>query len=229
MKAIVVAIDGPGGAGKSTVSQHLAQALGYRYVDTGAMYRVIGLLAAEAGIAVDDDARLAALCDATEIEFREVDGKIRTFTDGRDVSEAIRTAEAAQNASRYSTVGAVRDRLVARQRELGREGGVVMEGRDIGTAVFPNAEMKVFLDASPIERARRRAAEMHGDVTKEQIDHMAKEIGERDHRDRNRAHSPLCAAPDAIVIDSTGKGIEDIVEQLLQLAKRREQGLASDM
>lgn len=224
---IVVAIDGPGGAGKSTVSRMLAQALAYRYVDTGAMYRIVGVLAAEAGLPLDDEAKLAALCDEVDMRFEERNGKMCALVGERDLSADIRTPEAAQNASRYSTVPAVRDRLVARQREMGRDGGVVMEGRDIGTVVFPDAALKVFLDASPRERARRRAAELHGEVSDAEIERMARDIGERDARDRGRTHSPLRPADDAVLLDSTDKGIEDVVKELIQLARSRETGLAS--
>jgi cytidylate kinase len=218
---MVIAIDGPGGAGKSTVSRALASQLGFAYVDTGAMYRVIGVLAAERGIGVDDATALAQLCDATRIDFVERDGRGVVEVDGRDLSAAIRTAGAAQDASRYSTVPAVRERLVARQRELGAADDVVMEGRDIGTVVFPEAQLKVYLDASPRERARRRAAEL-GSASDAEIDRMAREIAERDERDRGRAHSPLRPAEDAILLDSTDLPIDRVVAQLLaKVAERR--------
>lgn len=218
---MVIAIDGPGGAGKSTVSRALASRLGFAYVDTGAMYRVIGVFAAERGISVDDESALAELCDATRIDFVERDGRGVVEVEGRDLSAAIRTAEAAQHASRYSTVPAVRERLVARQRELGAAGDVVMEGRDIGTVVFPEAQLKVYLDASPRERARRRAAEL-GRASAGEIDRMAREIAERDERDRSRAHSPLRPAEDAILVDSTDLPVDRVVAQLLaKIAERR--------
>lgn len=227
-REIVVAIDGPGGAGKSTVSRMLAHELGFRYVDTGAMYRVIGVLAAERGIAIEDATGLHRLCDETRIDFVDREGKPRVLAGDRDMTEVIRTAEAAQHASRYSTVAAVRDHLVAQQRAMGDAGGVVMEGRDIGTVVFPNAELKVFLDASPRERARRRAMELHSTVTEEEIETMARDIAERDHRDRTRAHSPLRAADDALVVDTTKSSIETVVKDLLVLARERQTGLASE-
>lgn len=216
----VIAIDGPGGAGKSTVSRALAAELGYGYVDTGAMYRVVGVLAAERGLAVEDAAALAALCDETPIEFVDIDGRTRVDVGRRDMTDVIRTAEAAQHASRYSTVSVVRERLVARQRELGVAANVVMEGRDIGTVVFPDAFLKVFLDASPRERARRRAAEL-GDVSEEKIESMARDIAERDERDRTRAHSPLRAAGDAILLDTTTLSIAAVVQRLLGLVAER--------
>lgn len=215
MSGIVVAIDGPAGAGKSTVSRRLAQRLGYRYVDTGAMYRVIGVLAARRGVDESDAEALAHLCDAVRIEFvDDASGAARVLADGTDLTEAIRTPEAAQQASRTSTVPVVRDRLVARQRALGAAGGVVMEGRDIGTVVFPDAPVKAFLDASPRERARRRAQEHHDDVTADVLDRMEREIAERDERDRGRTHAPLRPAEDAILLDTTDLTIEEVVDQL---------------
>lgn len=227
MTRVVVAIDGPAGAGKSTVSRRLAEALGYRYVDTGAMYRVIGVLAAEQHIDFSDTPALAALCDATTIEFVERDGHVRTYGNGRDLSDAIRTTEAAQLASKVSAVPVVRERLVAKQRQMGAGGGVVMEGRDIGTVVFPDAAVKVFLDASPHERARRRASESPDGATPAAIERIAQEISERDARDRGRAHSPLRAAADAIVMDTTHNSIDHVVRELRALVATRATALAS--
>lgn len=227
MTPLVIAIDGPAGAGKSTVSRRLAEALGYRYIDTGAMYRVIGVLAAERGIDLADSAQLAALCDGTRIEFIEDDGGVRTCADGRDLSAAIRTVAAAQLASKVSAVPVVRERLVAQQRALGAAGAVVMEGRDIGTVVFPEAPVKVFLDASTAERARRRARDLHGEATAADIARMEQEIAERDVRDRTRTHSPLRPAPDAVVVDTTGKSIEEVVASLRALIGKRSEALAS--
>jgi cytidylate kinase len=228
MKRIVVAIDGPAGAGKSTVSRRLARLLGYRYVDTGAMYRAIGVLAANHHIPISDSAALAALCDRTTIEFEERDdGSVRVLAGGRDLTEAIRTPEAAQQASKTSTVPAVRERLVAMQRAMGAHGGVVMEGRDIGTVVFPDAPVKAFLDASPRERARRRAGELHTTVSESELQHMEQEIAERDARDRNRAHSPLRPAADAVVLDTTTMSIDEVVHALRDLVATRSAALES--
>ena len=221
MTRVVVAIDGPAGAGKSTVSRRLAAALGYRYIDTGAMYRVIGVLAAEAGIDFSDTAALAALCDRTAIEFVERDGALRTCVGERDLSAVIRSPEAAQLASKVSAVPAVRERLVAQQRALGAAGGVVMEGRDIGTVVFPDAPVKIFLDASVRERARRRAGELPDGATAAAVERMAQEIAERDARDRGRAHSPLRPAADAVVVETTDKTIDEVVEALRALVTAR--------
>ncbi|HVM97519.1 MAG TPA: (d)CMP kinase [Candidatus Acidoferrales bacterium] len=227
MKGLVVAIDGPAGAGKSTVSRRLAQSLGYRYIDTGAMYRVIGVLAAEQRIDVTNDAALAALCDHTKIEFVERDGRVRTLANGRDLSDSIRTPEAAQQASKTSTVPIVRDRLVAMQRAMGANDAVVMEGRDIGTVVFPDAMVKVFLDAAPSERARRRASELHQEVSDAEIERMTREIAERDARDRGRAHSPLRPASDAVLMDTTKMTIDEVVRTLREIIATRAAALES--
>jgi len=227
MSRLVVAIDGPAGAGKSTVSRRLAEALGYRYVDTGAMYRIIGVLAAEAGIDLTDGAALGALCDRTSMSFEDRHGRLRVFANGRDLSSAIRTAAAGQLASRVSAVPAVREHLVAKQRAMAAGGGVVMEGRDIGTVVCPDAAVKVFLDASPHERARRRAHELHGAPTAAEVERMAQEIAERDARDRTRTHSPLRPATDAVVVDTTTRGIDDVINELRALVAARAAELAS--
>ena len=219
---VVVAIDGPAGAGKSTLARRLAEALGLDYVDTGAMSRVVGVLAAERGIALDDAPALAALCDAVDIRFAESEGGLQTLADGRDLSRAIRTAEAGQLASKVSVVGAVRERLVGRQREMGARGGVVMEGRDIGTVVFPSATLKIYLTASTEERARRRSVDLAAEGASIDVAEVARAIEERDRRDAGRAHSPLKPAPDALVIDTTRESIDSLVQRLrVEIDKRR--------
>ena len=213
MRRIVVAVDGPAGAGKSTASRALAGRLGYAYVDTGAMYRAVGVIAHRRGVALDDDEALARLVDGLRFEPRDVGG---LAVDGTDVSVEIRRADAGELASRVSTRPAVRERLVTLQRALGAGGGVVMEGRDIGTVVFPNAEVKLYLTADPIERARRRAAELRarGETVDEAA--LAREIAARDERDRARSHSPLRPATDALRLDTTGLTLEQVVARMEQ-------------
>ena len=214
MRRIVVAIDGPAGAGKSTASRALAQRLGYGYVDTGAMYRAVGVLAAERGLALDDDAALGRLVGALSFELR--DGGTALVVDGRDVSAAIRRADAGELASRVSTRPVVRERLVALQRALGDAGGVVMEGRDIGTVVFPDAPVKLYLTAAPAERARRRAAELR--ARGEEVDEaaLAADLEARDRRDSGREHAPLRPASDARLIDTTHLGLDEVVERMAE-------------
>lgn len=213
----VIAVDGPAGAGKSSASRALAHRLGFAYVDTGAMYRVVGVLAEEARIRDDDDDALGRL--VAELRFA-IDGD-RLLADGRDLSREIRDARAGSLASRVSTRPVVRERLVALQRELGACGGVVMEGRDIGTVVFPGAPVKLYLTAEPAERARRRAAELRG--RGEVIDEAAltREIAERDQRDQTRAHSPLRPAPDAVVLDTTHLTFEAVVDAMVAIVRKR--------
>jgi cytidylate kinase len=214
MRRIVVAIDGPAGAGKSTASRALAHRLGYGYVDTGAMYRAVGVLAAERGLALDDDAALGRLVGALSFELR--DGGTALVVDGRDVSAAIRRADAGELASRVSTRPVVRERLVALQRALGEAGGVVMEGRDIGTVVFPDAPVKLYLTAAPAERARRRAAELR--ARGEEVDEaaLAADLEARDRRDSGREHAPLRPASDARLIDTTHLGLDEVVERMAE-------------
>ena len=213
MRRIVVAVDGPAGAGKSTASRALAGRLGYAYLDTGAMYRAVGVIAHRRGVALDDDEALARLVGSLRFEPRNGGG---LAVDGTDVSAEIRRAEAGELASRVSTRPVVRERLVALQRALGAEGGVVMEGRDIGTVVFPNAEVKLYLTADPAERARRRAVELRG--RGESVDEaaLAREIAARDERDSARSHSPLRPAADALRLDTTGLTLEQVVARMEQ-------------
>lgn len=216
-----IAIDGPAGAGKSTVSRRLARELGLRYVDTGAMYRVVGVLADAQGIDFGDVGALAALCGRLELRFEERPDGLHTIADGQDLSTAIRTAAAGELASRVSTVPAVRERLVALQRAMAAAGGVVMEGRDIGTVVLPDATVKIYLVASAAERARRRCAELNARGEAVDVEQVTREIAERDRRDQGRAHSPLRAADDALVIDTTSEGIDAVVERVRALIAAR--------
>jgi cytidylate kinase len=215
----VIAIDGPAGAGKSTLARALARALGYAYVDSGAMYRVVGLAAYERGIDLADVHALGPLVDTLDFELRPEPAGQRVILEGRDVTDAIRTAAAGERASRVAAIPGVRAALVARQRALGRTGGIVMDGRDIGTVVFPDADCKFFVTASVAERARRRALELG--ATADQLPALQHDIETRDRRDSERAHSPLAAASDAERVDTTGHSVDALVTRLLERVLER--------
>ncbi|HEX3909445.1 MAG TPA: (d)CMP kinase [Solirubrobacteraceae bacterium] len=206
---MLVAIDGPAGAGKSTVARAAARELGFTYLDSGAMYRCVALLALR-----EPAAAPSALARDADIELRELDGESRTLLDGQDVSEQIRSPEVSAAASRIAADPDVREALVAKQRELIGAGDWVAEGRDIGTVVAPDAELKVYLTAGAEERARRRAAELGADPAA-----VLAEQTLRDERDSTRAHSPLWAAPDAVVLDTTGMSVERVVGRVAELAR----------
>lgn len=209
-----MAIDGPAGAGKSTLARRIAAKLGYVYIDSGAMYRAVALWALRANVALSDMHRLEQLANAADIEF--VPGDSVILLNGEDVSEAIRRPEISQAASQVSLVPAVRRALVEKQRELGQKTSVVMEGRDIGSVVFPDATVKIFLDAQPKERATRRAKE-----TSLPSDVVGQQLAERDQRDRTRAQSPLVQAPDAVYVDTTGRTIDEVEAALLKIIRDR--------
>lgn len=210
---LIIAIDGPSGAGKGTVARAVARALGYLHVDTGAMYRAVAWRALELGVALDDEARVAGVARAAVFDLA-ADG-IRI--DGRDVTTAIRTSEMDRAATMVARLPQVREALVAEQRRMGRGGGVVMEGRDIGTTVFPRADVKVYLDAAPEERARRRASDPAHTGRQAGEASVASELAARDALDRSRAASPLAVAPDAIVVDTTGVPAEVVTDRVLAL------------
>ena len=216
----VVAIDGPSGAGKGTVARAVARALGWPHVDTGAMYRVVAWRARRAGLSLEaqDEDRVAAVAANAAIEV-DVDG---VAIDGEDVTIAIRTPGIDDAAARVARLPRVREELVARQRRYAAEGPVVMEGRDIGTVVFPNAAVKVYLDASPEARAARRSSDpAHGLSKEAAIGVVADALAARDHLDRTRLASPLRTAPDATVVDTTGLPIESVVNRVLGIVRAR--------
>ena len=218
-KRVVVAIDGPAGAGKSTVARRVAQTLGFIYIDTGAMYRAVALWAHRAGVPADDMHRLGQLAHEADIGFRA--GASTVLLNGEDVSEAIRAPEMSSMASKVSAVPAVRRALVEKQRAMAAESSVVMEGRDIGTVVFPDARVKVFLDADPGVRAKRRVDELRRKGLPVDESAAAREMAERDNRDSTRADAPLMQAPDAVYLDTTGLSIDEVVEEVLKVTRAR--------
>jgi len=207
----IIAIDGPSGAGKGTVARRVAAALGYRHIDTGAMYRAVGWKALRDSIPLDDERAVAELAERSRID---VSGA-RVVIDDADVTRAIRTPDIDRAATAVARLPGVRAVLVARQRRLGDQGGVVMEGRDIGSVVFPGADVKIYLDASPEERARRRASDP-AHTGPSAVADVAALITARDENDRTRTASPLYAAADAIIVDTTGKTVEDVVSRVLE-------------
>jgi cytidylate kinase len=228
-RRLIVAIDGPAGAGKSTIAQRVAQALGYTKLDTGAMYRALGLKAQEKGVSLEDEGALMELASRSRIELEPTTGGgNRVLLDGCDVSLRIRQPGISDAASRVSVHPRVRVWMVERQQEMGRGGGVVMEGRDIGTKVFPHAEIKVFLEASPEVRARRRLLQDDGSLEDgAKLKAYAEEIRQRDQRDRTRAASPLVAAPDAVLLDSSDLDIDQVVERVLELVRAKQRDLST--
>ena len=212
--AIVIAIDGPAAAGKSTIARRLATRLGFTYIDSGAMYRAVALWALREKLDPADMHRMEQLARAACIVL-EADGT-RVMLNGEDVTEAIRAAEVSRAASQVAAIPGVRRALVEKQRAIGEQNNVVMEGRDIGSIVFPHSDLKIFLDAESDERARRRAAEAK--VDREAV---SRQIRERDDRDRTRAEAPLTQAPDAVYVDSTGLSIEEVEESILKLVRAR--------
>lgn len=219
-RQLSVAIDGPAGSGKTTVAREVARRLGYKYIDTGAMYRAAAWKSLELGIPLEDEQRIVEMVERMDIRF-EVGNGSRILADGEDVSTAIRTPEVTWLSSPISAIPGVRTRLVALQKKMGGEGGCVMEGRDIGSVVMPHAEVKVFLTASVKERARRRYEEMLRSGMYADMTTLRNEIEERDHRDSTRVHSPLTRVPDAVKIVTDGIPVEKVVEMVLALCRER--------
>ena len=226
MRKLIIAIDGPVGSGKSTLARRVAALLGYIYIDTGAMYRSVALKAQRRGVPLDSSDALAALAAATRIDLRQVDGASdgaqHVLLDGEDVTALIRTPQVAQAASKVALEPGVRSVLVAEQRRAGERGGVVMEGRDIGSVVFPDAQLKIFLTASPEVRAERRWREHQPQGDSIDLARTLEEVIERDRRDRERPTSPLIQAKDAVVVDSTAMEPEEVARLVVMLAQEHE-------
>jgi cytidylate kinase len=234
MPKLTIAIDGPAGSGKSSVARRVAGVLGYLYLDSGAMYRALALKALRRGVPLDDEAGLEALAAETHVELKpptpeqeKAGAKNRVFLDSREVTDAIRTAEVAQAASRLATIAGVRHVLVAEQQRAGAGGGIVMEGRDIGTVVFPKAELKIFLDASPEVRTERRWKEHQEKGESVTVFQVLEEVRQRDKRDRERKVSPLVRAADAVIVDNTAMDVEETARLLVMLAREREKEMTA--
>lgn len=215
MEKIVITVDGPSGAGKGTLCHVLAEKLGFDFLDSGALYRITALSAVKKGIALDDEEKLAELGRNLNIQFVPANGEISVILDGENVGNQIRTAEAGQNASKVAAFPKVREALLERQRAFSTEKGLIADGRDMGTVVFPNAQIKLFLDASAEERAKRRVKQLQEKGFNANFDEILAEIKERDFRDRNREVAPLIPAKDALLLDSTHLSIDDVIKQAL--------------
>jgi cytidylate kinase len=218
-RRLVIAIDGPSGAGKGTIARAVARQLGYRHVDTGAMYRAIAWLARDRQVHTGEEGAIAALAESARLDVGE-----RVVIDGHDVTAAIRTPEMDRAAAEVARMPGVRRVLVARQHALGEGGGIVMEGRDIGTVVFPAADVKIYLDADPAERARRRAGDPAHSGGRTALADLASAMADRDRTDATRTASPLVIAPDAIHVDTTGVPVEDVVRTVLSVVERASRG-----
>uniref|UniRef100_A0A832G1J0 Cytidylate kinase n=1 Tax=Ignavibacterium album TaxID=591197 RepID=A0A832G1J0_9BACT len=216
---LIIAIDGPAGSGKSTTAKLLAKKLGYLYIDTGAMYRAVTLYAIKNNL-LDDEKKIIDLANLLNIELKFEDGQTKVSVNGKDVTEEIRSLEVNQNVSPVSKIEGVRKILVQKQKEMGKNGGVVMEGRDITTVVFPNADVKIYLTATIDERARRRALEFAQKGQQVDIEQVKQNILDRDRIDSSRDVSPLTKSPDAVEIDTSNLSIEQQVEQILEEAKK---------
>jgi cytidylate kinase len=218
---LIVAIDGPSGAGKSTLAKRLARELGFTYLDTGAMYRALALKVLQAGLDVADDTKFAEMVKTTEIDLKGAGGKLEVWLDHTEVSGMIRTPEVSQLASKVSALPVVRQRLLQLQRALGRRGNIVAEGRDIGTVVFPEAEVKIYLDATARERARRRCEELRAAGRQVDFVETLREMEERDTRDSERDLAPLRKAKDAVAIDSSALDADMVAQYVIKEIRKK--------
>lgn len=216
----IVAIDGPAGAGKSTVAKNLAARLGFLYIDTGAMYRAVAYEALQRQVTLDNEAALEEIAASVELDMQVEAGQNRIYLNGRDVSEEIRMPEVSAAASPVSAYTGVREHMVAKQRLLAKRGKVVLDGRDIGTVVLPEADCKIYLTASLDERARRRYKELRERGIEAELDSVRRDIEERDYRDMHRENSPLRRAEDAVLLDSTGMSIDEVMQKVMKLAAK---------
>ena len=221
---ISVAIDGPAGAGKSTIARAAAKALGFLYVDTGAMYRAIGLWVRRAGKDTHDEGAVSGCLPGIRLELGYENGVQQVYVNGENVSQAIRTPEASMDASAVSAIPAVREFLLEQQREIARKNNVIMDGRDIGTVVLPEAQVKIFLTASPEERARRRYEELCQKEEQVTYEEVLKDVVQRDYNDTNRAAAPLRQAEDALLADTTGKSLEESIAFIQGLIREKLKG-----
>lgn len=217
----IIAIDGPAGSGKSTLARLLAEKLGFTYIDTGAMYRAVALRAYEQEIDIEDKNSLKDFCSKINLYFENKNGSNKIFIDGKDYSEKIRTPFVSQLSSKVSSQKVVRDAMVKAQRSLAEKGSVIMEGRDIGTVVFPDADVKLYLDASPEVRGKRRYMELKEKGEDVSLDKIIEEVRARDKRDSTRQHAPLTMAKDAVYIDTGNMGLQDVLAKMLKIVKEK--------
>ena len=223
-KRLIIAIDGPSGAGKSTITKLLADRIGYIHIDTGAMFRTVALAIQRAGVSLDDRQAIEKLCKGCSISFVRTDGCCQVLLNGEDVSRAIRTPDISLLTSTVSALKVVRDYLLELQRQMGRDGGVVLEGRDIGTVVFPDADVKFFLSASAEERGRRRYLELKARGEQITLEETIAAVVKRDRQDEGREHAPLRRAADAIAIDSSGISVEGVLERMVKIIEAKLEG-----
>lgn len=220
-KGLVIAIDGPSGAGKSTITRQLADRLSYVYIDTGAMYRALALAVQREGVPLDDEEKVLEVCRRAELSFRIDNGISRIILNGEDVADLIRTPEISLLTSFVASKKRVRELLLGKQREMGSGGGVILEGRDIGTVVFPDADIKFFLSATAAERGRRRYLELQARGEQVALETTIAEVVARDMQDENRDHAPLRQADDAVLVDSTGLSVSEVIDCMARIIEAR--------